>query len=118
LTDKHYRTIVLERATQSFAGCLLHKGFSKMDKLRLHTTLEQLHSELQQIESVDENERQLLQKLTSDIKKLVEAGASDQHHVAQLDEGLREGIERFEASHPRATMLMGQVIDALSKIGI
>jgi hypothetical protein len=89
-----------------------------MDKERLHTTLEQLHGELQQIESVDENERQLLQKLTSDIKKLLEAGESDHHHVERLDEGLREGIELLEASHPRATMLMGQVIDALSKIGI
>ena len=89
-----------------------------MDKQQLHTTLEQLHGELQQIESVDESEQQILQKLMSDIKKLVEAGDSDQHHVAQLDEGLREGIELLEASHPRATMLMGQVIDALSKIGI
>jgi hypothetical protein len=89
-----------------------------MDKERLHTTLEQLHGELQQIESVDESEQQILQKLMSDITKLVEAGDSNQHHVARLDEGLREGIERFEASHPRATMLMGQVIDALSKIGI
>ena len=89
-----------------------------MDKERLQTTLEQLHGELQQIESVDENERQILQKLMSDINKLVEAGDSDQQHVARLDEGLREGIERFEASHPRATMLMGQVVDALAKIGI
>ena len=89
-----------------------------MDKQQLHTTLEQLHGELQQIESVDENERQILQKLMSDIKKLVEAEDSDQHHVARLDEGLREGIELLEASHPRATMLMGQVIDSLSKIGI
>ena len=89
-----------------------------MDKERLQTTLEQLHDELQQIESVDENERQILQKLMSDINKLVEAGDSDQQHVARLDEGLREGIERFEASHPRATMLMGQVVDALAKIGI
>ena len=89
-----------------------------MEKQELHTTLEQLHGELQQIESVDENGRQILEKLMSDIEKLLEAGDSDQHHVARLDEGLREGIELLEASHPRATMLMGQLIDALAKIGI
>ena len=89
-----------------------------MDKQQLLTTLKQLHNELKQIESVDENERQILQKLMSGIEKLVEAGDSDQHHVARLDEGLREGIELLEASHPRVTMLMGQVIDALAKIGI
>jgi len=89
-----------------------------MDKERLQTTLKQLHGELQQIESVDEKERQILQKLMSDIKKLLEVGESDSHHVARLDEGLREGIELLEASHPRASMLMGQVIDVLAKIGI
>jgi HSP90 family molecular chaperone len=90
-----------------------------MDKQHLHNRLEQLHAELQQVESVDESERQILQKLMSDIKKLVEEGETDQHHVYdRLGEGLREGIERLEASHPRATMLMGQVVDALAKMGI
>ena len=92
-----------------------------MDKQQLHNSLEQLRGELQQIESVDENERQILQKVMSDIKKLVQAGDRDQHHehvYERLDEGLREGIELFEASHPRATMLMGQVVDALAKMGI
>jgi len=89
-----------------------------MDKQQLHNRLEQLHGELQQIESVDEGEQQLPQKLMSDIKKLIEAGESDQHHVDRLGEGLKEGIELFEASHPRATMLMGQAIDALAKMGI
>lgn len=90
-----------------------------MDKQQLHNRLEQLHGELQQIESVDENERQILQKVMSDIKKLVEERETDQPHVYdRLGEGLREGIELFEASHPRATMLMGQVVDALAKMGI
>ena len=94
-----------------------------MDKPQLHDSLEQLHGELQQIKSVDEREQQLLQTLTSDIKKLIEASERDQHHVSghvpdRLGEGLKEGIELFEASHPQATMLMGQVIDALAKMGI
>ena len=90
-----------------------------MDKQQLHNRLEQLHVELQQIESVDENERQILQKLKTDIEKLVEAGESQHHHVySRLREALTEALEQFEASHPRATMLMGQAIDALAKIGI
>ena len=90
-----------------------------MDKQELHNRLEQLHGELQQIESVDEGEQQLLQTLISDIKKLIEAGESDQHHVSdRLGDRLKEGIELFEASHPQATMMMGQAIDALAKMGI
>ena len=90
-----------------------------MNKQELHNRLEQLHGELQQIESVDAGEQQLLQGLMGDIKKLIEAGESDHRHVSgRLGDGLKEGIERFEASHPQATMLMGQAIDALAKMGI
>jgi len=90
-----------------------------MDKRQLHNRLEQLHGELEQIESVDEGEQQLLQTLMSDIKKVIEAGESDHNNVSdRLGERLKEGIELFEASHPRATMLMGQVVDALGKMGI
>jgi predicted transcriptional regulator len=88
-----------------------------MDKQQLHNRLEQLHGELQQIESVDESEQQLLQTLMSDIKKLIEARDSD-HVSDRLGEGLKKGVELFEASHPQATMLMGQAIDALAKMGI
>ena len=90
-----------------------------MDKQQLHSRLQELHGELQQIESVDEGQQQLLQALMSDIKKLTEKGEAAGRDVPdRLGEGLKEGIELFEASHPRATMLMGQVVDALSKMGI
>jgi hypothetical protein len=91
-----------------------------MDKQQLHNRLEQLHGELQQIESVGEREQRILQTLMSDIKKLIEADDSDHHHQVsdRLGEGLKQGIELLEASHPRATMLMGQVVDALAKMGI
>ena len=89
-----------------------------MDKTQLHSRLEQLHAELQHIESVDEGERRLLQTLMSDIKKVTEREANDEPVPEHLGEGLKEGIELFEASHPQATLLMGQVIDALAKMGI
>lgn len=90
-----------------------------MDKTQLHERLEQLHGELQQIECVDESERQTLEKLMADIEKLTGARETAHEHLYdRLGEGLREGIERFEASHPRATMLMGQVADALANLGI
>lgn len=90
-----------------------------MNKEHLHNRLDQLRSELQQIESLEEGKQQLLQTLISDIEKLIEAGEIDRDPVSdRLGEGLKEGIELFEASHPRATMLMGQVIDALAKMGI
>jgi len=90
-----------------------------MDKQQLQERLEELHLELQQIDSVDDDERQMLQKVIADIDSLLESGKADPDPVYdRLGEGLKEGIERLEASHPRATMLMGQVVDALGKLGI
>ncbi|HYE72418.1 MAG TPA: DUF4404 family protein [Blastocatellia bacterium] len=88
-----------------------------MDRRELQSRLAQLHSELQQVETVDENERDLLRKLSGDIQELLESQPSDAKHQ-RLGEGLRESIELLEASHPRLTMLMGQVIDQLAKMGI
>jgi hypothetical protein len=90
-----------------------------MDKEQLHNALEQLHKELQQIDSVDEDEKQILHNLMSDIKNLIRAEQSNQvTSYDQLGEGLRQGIRQLEASHPRATLLMGQIADALAKLGI
>lgn len=90
-----------------------------MAKVDLHHQLERLHEELQQIDSVDERGQQLLQTLMSDIQKLIDSGEKNQKDVSErLGEGLKDGIELFEASHPQATMLMARVIDALQKMGI
>jgi hypothetical protein len=90
-----------------------------MNSKDLHTKLEQLRGELHEIDSLEEGKQQLLQKLISDIERLIETRESDPPPVTEpLGESLKEGIELFEASHPRATMLMGEVIEALAKMGI
>jgi hypothetical protein len=90
-----------------------------MNKQELHEKLEELHDELQQIDSVDSDDRATLQKLMGDIQELLEQeddNATDRYRG--LTEGLTDAIARFEASHPTSTMLMGRVIDALAKMGI
>ena len=89
-----------------------------MTRVDLHHQLERLHEELEQIDSVDENDQQLLQTLMSDIQKLIDSGERQKDVSERLGEGLKDGIELFEASHPQATMLMARVIDALQKMGI
>lgn len=90
-----------------------------MDKQQLHKRLEELHAELQQVDTVDAGERETLQKLRSDIQELLaQKDDASSHQYKSLSERLREDIETLEASHPQATLLMGQVVDALAKIGI
>src|SRR4030095_14092217 len=104
--------------TGTAPGRMVRERACTMDK-QLLERLEELHRELQQIDSVDDDERRMLQKVIGDIDNLIESGKTDQDPVYdRLGEGLKEGIERLEASHPRATLLMGQVVDALGKMGI
>jgi predicted transcriptional regulator len=90
-----------------------------MDAQHLHARLRQLHKELQQIESVDTDERRALQQLMADIHEILEK--EEGHPIqkySQLSEQLRDNVAQLEASHPTVTMLMGQVIDTLAKMGI
>jgi hypothetical protein len=90
-----------------------------MDKQEFRQELQRLHSQLQHLESVDDPERQLLQQLNSDIQALLEHREDyERHHYDSLGKRLRETIEQIEASHPNAAMLIGQIADALAKMGI
>lgn len=90
-----------------------------MDKQQLQERLELLHAELQQVESVDPRAQRTLEQLSADISELLDhSGAHESHKYGTLSERLRDGVEHFEASHPKVTMLMGQVIDILAKMGI
>lgn len=90
-----------------------------MNKQHLQEKLEHLHAELRQVKSVDQDERQVLKQLSVDIQDLLEqSGEHEKHKYDSLSERLREGVEHLEASHPKITMLMGQVIDTLAKMGI
>ena len=89
-----------------------------MDKQKLRRQLEQLHAELQQVESRDSNEREMLQKLAKDVREILERGEEHTQHYSGLGEQLRESVAQLEASHPRVTMLMRQAIDQLAYMGI
>jgi hypothetical protein len=90
-----------------------------MDRQQLHERLRQLHSELQQVELVDEGERQTHARLMADIRELLEKQEGhDLQKYKLLDEGLKGSLAKFEASHPTVTTLMGETIDMLAKMGI
>jgi hypothetical protein len=89
-----------------------------MDRERLREQLEQLHAELQRVDAPDENEKMMLQRLASDIQTLLERGGAEPEHYRGLAGRLRESIAELEAAHPGTTLLMRQVIDQLSFMGI
>ena len=90
-----------------------------MDKQQLHERLQQLHAELDQVECSDANQRQILQKVASDIQDLLaRQEGSGTEHYRDLGERLKEGVAQLEASHPEATLRIRQMIDQLAYLGI
>jgi phosphoglycerate-specific signal transduction histidine kinase len=89
-----------------------------MDKQKLREQLQELHAELQQVESLDVSERETLQGLANDVREILRRGDDRTQHYSSLGDQLREVVAQVEASHPRVTMLMRQVIDQLAYLGI
>ena len=89
-----------------------------MKNEQLRKQLEDLRSRLQQADSLDEQQRELLQTLADDIHQLLNRNENQPHHYHSLRQRLSEEIARLEASHPQITLLMRQAIDSLAYLGI
>ena len=90
-----------------------------MDRAELLRTLEAVHGELAWAQEVDDETRELLSTLTSDIRRLSEE--SDERSaeaVGPLSAQVQELVLRFETDYPRLTAALNQVADALASLGI
>ena len=87
-----------------------------MDQNRLHTLLVELDRELKSSGSLDAQSQQLLEKVLADVRRLDAPVGSQEHKSAEAR--LRELVLRFEANHPQLSGAVGQVADALGKLGI
>jgi len=83
----------------------------------LSKLLEQLHSELDSTEAVDEKGRELLRALNADIEELLERSEGGQSDDSLL-ERLQESIDHFEVTHPTLTSALSHIMTALSNAGI
>jgi len=84
---------------------------------KLSKLLEQLHSELDSTEAVDEKGRELLRALNADIEELLERSEGGQSDDSLL-ERLQESIDQFEVTHPTLTSALSHIMTALSNAGI
>jgi hypothetical protein len=90
-----------------------------MDHSELRDTLEKLHQELEQIDYLDDESRQRLERLMGDIRTVLDReGPSSTEHYKSLYDQLMDGIQRYEISHPNLTAAMRHTLDILSGAGI
>jgi hypothetical protein len=89
-----------------------------MDKEKLHQELERLHIELQQIDSLNDRERETLSTLAQDIRKILDYKGTDAEQYQSLIDRVGDAVTEFEAAHPKTTLLLRQVLDQIAYLGI
>ncbi len=89
-----------------------------MGRKDLHDELEALHSNLHRIDSVDDETRDLLENVASDIQQILEASEADKSQHRSLNDRLIEAIGRLESTNPEITNTMRSIVDTLSNMGI
>lgn len=85
---------------------------------KLSKLLEQLHTELDSTEAVDEKGRELLRALNADIEELLDRSAGGQTENDSLLERWQDAIDHFEVTHPALTSALAQLMTALNNAGI
>lgn len=89
-----------------------------MEEKDLTGLLNQLRTELATTKAVDEQGRELLRALNSDIRNLLERSEEEDDSDDSLLERLQDSIDYFETTHPRLTTALSQVLNALNNAGI
>jgi hypothetical protein len=90
-----------------------------MDEQNLRKSLEQLHTEIENTESVDEKSRELLRDIGSDIRELLARSDGGNVKAEQsLFERLQESISYLEVTHPTLTNTISKLMESLSNAGI
>jgi predicted component of type VI protein secretion system len=89
-----------------------------MREQHLRQMLEQLHTELQKADTIDDRSRELLRSVLGDIEDLLERKQKQGTQPESIIERLREAVRAFEKTHPTLTDAIGGVADALARMGI
>ncbi|MDZ4721920.1 MAG: DUF4404 family protein [Roseiflexaceae bacterium] len=88
-----------------------------MSTKNLQEPLEQLHTELEQAATTDPQYPQL-QGLQQSTRQLLDTLDQDDTPLDAFRDELTGSLVQFEATHPRITLAVMNVIDALNRIGI
>jgi hypothetical protein len=81
----------------------------------LRSSLKKLHDQLSSAHALDAETRALLREVAQDIESVL---ASAEPDSGSLKERVDEAAVRFEASHPQLAHTLGEITDALAKLGV
>lgn len=90
----------------------------------LRATLQRLHAQLEEVESVDEDVREMLRGTIRDIDVALEqkkSGTAEEPPTPEegpISDRLAEAARHFDESHPVLARTLGGLIDMLGQMGI
>jgi hypothetical protein len=87
-----------------------------MDRDRLRSLLTELRRELGSANQLNAESRALVEKVLADLDRQDLAARQERHGTDNGD--LRDLVLKLESEHPRLAAAIGQVADALGRIGI
>lgn len=83
----------------------------------LRELLEQLHGEIEALESSDAETKSRLNNLILDLEQTLDRPVDAEHHENVVQD-LRESIRHLEVEHPRTTGILNHIMMTLSNMGI
>ena len=91
-----------------------------MNDDELRKLLIELHRKIEETDEVDEKGRELLSRLSVDIRNLLErTGHEERLRGSSWEIGrLEESVRHFEVTHPNLTAALSQLLSILSNAGI
>ncbi len=90
-----------------------------MKEQKLRESLENLHSQLKNTDKIDDESREMLFEIMSDVYNVLERNEdSTEEENHNILEQLKESYQKFEASHPELAGAINIVINSFSNIGV
>jgi hypothetical protein len=89
-----------------------------MNEPRLHEQIETLYAEIRKAQSIDPEDRELLNRLEEEIRGFLEKSKQGGEAQPAAWRELQRTLSQFESSHPALTSLVSQILEDLSNIGL
>jgi uncharacterized NAD(P)/FAD-binding protein YdhS len=87
----------------------------RLEKLR--ATLNELETELQGLDSLDDATREQLAEAAAEIAASLRRGKRSEK-TRRAEDSLQNRLVEFEAEHPQLAMIVGRLLDGLAQLGI
>jgi len=86
-----------------------------MPRQRLQQLLADLHKELGSADSLDDETRSMLRRAAGELS---DTAGEDSAGTGETRNQLQRAALEFESEHPRLSMIVGEIVDTLGKLGI